>query len=158
MRELLLGRAQGNPFYLEELLHLLIDQGSLRRSDAGAWVIEGGLPSELLPVGVQALIAARLDALSPSSKAVLRDAAVLGTRVPLAALAVLSSGQRTDLTAAVADLVGRRLLVRLPESPGSVPQEVYAFGHALTPRRCLRRRTQGGTCPPARQRRTLGRR
>jgi class 3 adenylate cyclase/tetratricopeptide (TPR) repeat protein len=84
-RESLLGRAQGNPFFLAELLHLLADRGVLRHTDRG-WTIAGGLPDDVLPAGVQAVLAARIDSLTPTERAVLRDAAVLGNRFPGSAL------------------------------------------------------------------------
>ena len=58
-------RAQGNPFFLAELLHLLVDRGVLRR-EGDRWVLAGtpgAAPSELLPAGVQAVLAARIDGL-----------------------------------------------------------------------------------------------
>ena len=61
----LLERAGGNPLYAEEFVRLLADRGEL--------VGEGEVPDS-----VQALIAARLDTLSPERKSLLQDAAVIG--------------------------------------------------------------------------------
>jgi len=83
-----LGRAQGNPFFLAELLHLLVDRGLLRRVGEG-WRLAGELPREMLPAGVQAVLAARIDSLDPVVKAVLRDAAVAGPRFSLEMLQAL---------------------------------------------------------------------
>src|SRR5205085_2108272 len=58
-RDVLLGRAQGNPFFLAELLHLLVDRGLLRRVGED-WRLTGDLPREMLPAGVQAVLAARI--------------------------------------------------------------------------------------------------
>lgn len=63
VREDVLDRAGGNPFYLEELSRLLVDKG------AGAIAV---------PVSIHAVVTARLDALAPEEKAVLQDAAVVG--------------------------------------------------------------------------------
>ena len=60
-----LARAGGNPLYAEEFARLVAERGSA----------DGDLP---VPDTVQALIAARLDALEPSAKRVLQDAAVVG--------------------------------------------------------------------------------
>ncbi|MFL6137731.1 MAG: AAA family ATPase [Frankiaceae bacterium] len=75
-------RGQGNPFFLAELLHLLVDRGLLARAG-------GDLVADALPAGVQAVLAARIDALDPAAKAVLRDAALVGTRLPPGALEAL---------------------------------------------------------------------
>ena len=71
---LLLERAGGNPLYAEEFVRLLTDRRLL---------VQGGIRVPLreelpLPHTLQALIAARLDALPPERKALLQDAAVVG--------------------------------------------------------------------------------
>ena len=48
LRSAMLGRAQGNPYFLAELLHLLVDRGLLLR-EGDAWVASGPLPSDALP-------------------------------------------------------------------------------------------------------------
>ena len=78
-RDLLLDRAQGNPFFLAELLHLLADRGLLRR-DGDGWRLTGELPRDVLPAGVQAVLAARIDGLSPPARVLIRDASVIGNR------------------------------------------------------------------------------
>jgi class 3 adenylate cyclase/tetratricopeptide (TPR) repeat protein len=78
-RDVMLARAQGNPFFLAELLHLLVDRGLLQRGGDG-WRLTGELPREVLPAGVQAVLAARIDSLDPPAKAVLRDASIVGGR------------------------------------------------------------------------------
>jgi class 3 adenylate cyclase/tetratricopeptide (TPR) repeat protein len=112
-RRLVLDRAQGNPFFLAELLHLLIDRGVLQRQ-GDRWVLDGELPDDVLPAGVQAVLAARIDDLSGSSKGVLRDASVVGSRITPHALAAVGRasghGDPDVVAAAVRDLVERRLL------------------------------------------------
>ena len=128
VRSALLSRAQGNPFFLAELLHLLVDRGALVRED-GRWVLAGDLPEGLLPAGVQAVLAARIDGLEGPAKGVLRDASVLGLRVDLPGLLAVGRasghGDPEVVRAAVATLLERRLL----EVDGDV--EVYRFGHTL---------------------------
>ncbi len=72
----LLERAGGNPLYAEEFVRMLTDRGILQRRGR-AWQIatDGDIP---VPDTVQALIAARMDTLSPERKALLHDAAVVG--------------------------------------------------------------------------------
>ena len=58
VRVALLDRAQGNPFFLAELLHLLVDRGILVR-DGSHWVLDGEVPEDILPAGVQAVLEVR---------------------------------------------------------------------------------------------------
>jgi class 3 adenylate cyclase/tetratricopeptide (TPR) repeat protein len=112
-RRRLLSRAGGNPFFLAELLHLLVDRGLLRREDE-RWRLVGEVPEEVLPAGVQAVLATRIDGLEPPVKAVLRDAAVIGVTVPMDALVAVARAaghlDRERLRAAVDVLVDRGLL------------------------------------------------
>ncbi|MCU1594264.1 MAG: adenylate/guanylate cyclase, partial [Frankiales bacterium] len=123
----LLLRAQGNPFFLAELLHLLIDRGLLQRSGE-RWELAGAVPEHLLPAGVQAVLAARIDNLDGPAKGVLRDASVLGQRVSLGALEAVGRasghGDPTVVRTAVQTLVDRRLLV--PDA-----EDGYSFAHTL---------------------------
>jgi class 3 adenylate cyclase/tetratricopeptide (TPR) repeat protein len=126
VRSALLDRAQGNPFFLAELLHLLIDRGALVRVGS-RWVLEGELPDDVLPAGVQAVLAARIDDLDGPAKGVLRDASVIGLRVTLPALEAVGRasghGDPAVVRTAVSALVDRRLLE--PDSDG------YRFAHTL---------------------------
>ncbi len=82
----LLATAQGNPFYLSELVTLLIERGALTREGTAWHLAAGSLSGRLLSRDLAAVLAARIDALPPESRAALRDAAVVGDTVPLAAL------------------------------------------------------------------------
>ena len=134
LRESVLDRAGGNPFYLEELAHLLVD-----RPEAG--------PDVAVPISVQALVAARLDSLAPDEKRLLQDAAVVGEQFWLGALRRLRSAE--DGEDAVESLVAKEFIepfegVVLPGDHGyrfrqtlvrevsynSVPKHVRARQHA----------------------------
>lgn len=118
----LLARAQGNPFYLEELLRYLQDQGV----DPAATL----RPQELeLPVSLHSLILSRVDRLLESQKATLKVASVLGRLFPAAALwgigANLSEPQvRADLLALT------RAELTVEDQPD--PELVYLFRHVVT--------------------------
>jgi class 3 adenylate cyclase/tetratricopeptide (TPR) repeat protein len=126
----LLATAQGNPFYLAELVTLLIERGALTRGPRPAgdepaqWrLAPGSLGARLLSRDLAAVLAARIDALPPEARSVLRDAAVVGDSVPAGALAALAE-RRTgrngrpaavaavDLDRAIDELLHRRMLRR----------------------------------------------
>ena len=77
IRELVAERAEGNPFFAEELIATLADRGVLARR-SGGWSF-GKLPPDLrVPDTVQAVLAARIDLLPRPGKAALQTAAVIG--------------------------------------------------------------------------------
>ncbi|MBL7496238.1 AAA family ATPase [Frankia sp. CNm7] len=133
-RSALLGRVHGNPFFLAELLNLLIDRNQLRRlapaeaagADGPAWVLEGTLSETALPAGVQSVLAARIDDLEPTDKAVLRAAAVLGSRFPAAALPSVEERPATEVAAALERLTERQL-VRAPRAG----EQLWRFVHPM---------------------------
>ena len=128
-RDVLLGRAQGNPFFLAELLHLLVDRGLLRRVGE-SWRLSGELPREILPAGVQAVLAARIDTLGMTTKAVLRDAAIAGSRFSLDMLAALQPHLDSSALGAAVDVLVARGIVRSLAVTGEISQ-TFVFAHAL---------------------------
>jgi tetratricopeptide (TPR) repeat protein len=111
----LLGTAQGNPFYLAELVSLFIEQGKLTGSAAGWRLTPGSLAGRLLSTDLAAVLAARIDALPPAARAALRDASVVGERVPEGALLALREPAvegAAELDRALGELVARRMLRR----------------------------------------------
>jgi class 3 adenylate cyclase/tetratricopeptide (TPR) repeat protein len=133
-RELLLGRAQGNPFFLAEMLHLLVDRGLLRRVRDG-WRLTGDLPREVLPVGVQAVLAARIDSLQPATRVLVRDASVIGNRFTadlLRALAPEPSEGDDAIGRGLQELITRGIVAPTRElGDGTDAATSYSFVHAL---------------------------
>jgi class 3 adenylate cyclase len=77
LRTLVVGRAEGNPFFVEELLGTLIDQGVLALED-GRWTVRELPASFKVPDSVRAVLAARIDLLGADEKAALQAASVIG--------------------------------------------------------------------------------
>ena len=119
-------KAGGNPFFVEEMVRHL-EEGSVGR---GAPDTVGGLGDRIegLPPSIEALIAARLDRLSPQVRRVAQLASVIGRQFSLELLGRLSAVSRYA-SAAVEELAARELLVA---NPGDNPTTEYAFKHALT--------------------------
>jgi class 3 adenylate cyclase len=123
----LLEKAGGNPLYAEEYVRMLADRGFLRRAGR-MW--QRGAGQVPLPETVQGIIAARLDALSPSDKALLADAAVLGTVSWLGALATLGGTQPSSLQPRLRVLEHREFLREERESAVAGERQ-YSFRHVL---------------------------
>ena len=126
VRELVVRRAEGNPFFVEEVLGSLIDAGVLIHDDGG-WRV-GELPEGFeLPDSVQAVLAARIDLLGEAEKAALQSAAVIGRVFWTGPVYELVEGHEPDLGV----LEGRDFVRR--RSGSSLEGEVeYVFKHALT--------------------------
>ncbi len=77
LRVFLQDKAEGNPFYLEELVNSLVETGTLVRRDE-AWIVNRDLESSGVPLNVLGMVAARLDRLDRPTRRVLLEAAVLG--------------------------------------------------------------------------------
>ena len=110
-------RAGGNPLYAIEIARMVAEA---ERPELAGLVVPGS---------VQAVIAARLDAIPVGWRALAPDAAVLGDEVWPDALAAVGERQPEDVGHGVAELVGRGLLEgRVSTLPGL---EAYRFTHAL---------------------------
>lgn len=83
IRRLILSKAEGNPFYIEEVIRSLIDSGALVRSDSGlSWQATATIEDISLPDTLQGMIMARIDRLDPETKRTLQVAAVIGRTFP----------------------------------------------------------------------------
>ncbi|MGP7999572.1 MAG: ATP-binding protein [Streptosporangiaceae bacterium] len=125
IRELVAERAEGNPFFVEELIATLADQGVLARN--GGWSF-GELPAGFsVPDTVQAVLAARIDLLSPPGKAALQTAAVIGRVFWSSPVCELVEGADPEF-----GLLQERDFV-LPHSGSSIEgQREWLIRHALT--------------------------
>ena len=117
-RGLVIGHAEGNPFFLEEVLAELIDRQLLERRN-GEWALRDGESGLGIPDSVQGVLAARIDLLPSPAKTALQAAAVIGRSFSPPALASLVGS-----AAEVRTLVERGFL--RPTEPELV------FKHALT--------------------------
>ena len=125
LRALVVERAEGNPFYVEELIATLVDRGVIARRNGG-WSF-GELPSGFsLPDTVQAVLAARIDLLPPVEKAALQAAAVIGR--------VFWAGPVQTLIEDLPDfgLLEEREFVRSRSGSSIAGEQEFAIKHALT--------------------------
>lgn len=79
VRDQVVRRAEGNPYYIEELVRMLIRDGVLVRDpEAGTWQLARVVSELDLPDTLRSLLLARIDALAPPERHVLQLAAVIG--------------------------------------------------------------------------------
>jgi class 3 adenylate cyclase/tetratricopeptide (TPR) repeat protein len=125
LKQLLVERSEGNPFFLEEMVHALIETRRLVQQD-GAYRLRSDLALEI-PATVQAVLAARIDRLSPPEKLLLQTAAVIGMDVPPALLQMLTDLGPQELDRTLATLVSARFL----DATTLYPDVEYRFRHPL---------------------------
>ena len=129
VRRRILERAEGNPFFLEEIVRQLIDEQRIVRVDA-RWEAAGDIEDVRIPDTVQGVLAARIDLLSPEEKQALQMAAVVG-RVFWAGAVRALLDDSLGLDEVLARLEDRELIsARLSSSMAGDPE--YTFKHVLT--------------------------
>jgi class 3 adenylate cyclase/tetratricopeptide (TPR) repeat protein len=127
LKQRLIERTEGNPFFLEESVRTLVETQVLVGAQ-GAYHLSGALLSIQVPTTVQAVLAARIDRLPLEEKQLLQTAAVIGTEVPLALLQAIAEAPEELLRLGLTHLQATEFLyeTRL------FPDIEYTFKHALT--------------------------
>ena len=126
LRELIISRAEGNPFYMEELVLMLIDEGAIDTSSEPWKVVPERLLATPVPATLTGVLQARLDSLHAVEKLALQQASVIGFVFWDQALAAIDE-HAVDALPAVA---GRVLVVSHEEGHIEGARE-YAFRHQL---------------------------
>ncbi|HET7676899.1 MAG TPA: adenylate/guanylate cyclase domain-containing protein [Candidatus Limnocylindrales bacterium] len=122
-------QAEGVPLYAVEIVRMLLDEGRLTREGA-TYRLDGPGLADVVPPSLQALIAARLDALGADDRALLQDAAVLGQAFTAAALAAVAERETDEVEARLRELA-RKELVSLDVDPRSPERGQYRFVQGL---------------------------
>jgi tetratricopeptide (TPR) repeat protein len=127
LRELLIERTEGNPFFLEESVRTLVETRALV-GERGAYRLAQALDTVQVPATVQAILASRIDRLPPPEKQLLQSASVIGKDVPFNLLHAIADEAEEDLRRQLAHLQSAEFLyeTRL------FPESEYTFKHALT--------------------------
>jgi class 3 adenylate cyclase/tetratricopeptide (TPR) repeat protein len=121
--------AEGNPLFVEETLAMLVDDGLVVRED-GRWVAAGDLSSLTVPPSIQALLASRLDRLTPEERTALEAAAVVGKAFFVAAVRdLVSEDARPRVPGDIMALV-RKELIR-PDRTTLPGEDAFRFRHLL---------------------------
>ncbi len=127
LRSILIERAQGNPFFLEESVRALVETGVLS-GEPGTYRLVTAMQVAQVPATVQAILAARIDRLPPEDKTLLQTASVIGKDFPLALLRAITAVSEDDLVGALGRLQSAEFLYETQ----LLPDAEYTFKHALT--------------------------
>src|SRR4029077_14174351 len=128
-RQRITSQAQGVPLFAVETVRSLIDRDIVQPVE-GVYLLVGGHGELVVPDSLHALLAARLDALDPSVRRLVADAAVLGTTFPAEALIVVS-GQDEPVVRAGLDELLRREVLSVSADPLSPERGSYQFAQPM---------------------------
>ena len=126
LRELVTGAAEGNPFYMEELVKMLVDEGAITVQASGWTLNPDKLRVAHVPQTLTGVLQARLDAAEPAEKLALQQAAVIGFVFWDLALAAIDAQAGATLAA----VTQRALVVPHAEAGFSGARE-FAFSHQV---------------------------
>ena len=127
LKQLLIGRTEGNPFFLEESVRTLVETEVLV-GERGAYRLVKALPSVQVPATVQAVLAARIDRLPPEDKRLLQSASVIGENVPFILLQAVVEMREDELRRSLSRLQADEFLYEA----NLFPDLEYTFKHGLT--------------------------
>ncbi|MEX2458687.1 MAG: AAA family ATPase, partial [Actinomycetota bacterium] len=130
VRGRILERAEGNPFFLEEIIRQLIDERRIVRVGR-RWKAADRIEGVVIPDTVQGVLAARIDLLEPAEKRTLQSAAVVGRVFWSGPVERLLNGEAAELDDLLARLEERELVAaRVGTTIGG--EREYSFKHVLT--------------------------
>ena len=121
VRDMIIDKAEGNPFFVEELIRSLIETGQIVRENSH-WMAAHDSTSIMLPNTLRGVLSARIDRLPETSKHVLQNAAVVGRSFDLRVLKQLT-GLNGELDPQIHYLMEVSLIESLSDE--------YAFRHVL---------------------------
>jgi predicted ATPase len=127
LKQLLIERTEGNPFFLEESVRTLVETKVLV-GGRGKYRLTGPIGITRVPATVHAVLAARVDRLSLDEKGLLQSAAVIGKDVPFVLLHAIAELSEEELRRELGHLQAAEFLyeTRL------FPDLEYTFKHSLT--------------------------
>jgi class 3 adenylate cyclase/ribosomal protein L40E len=125
LSELILGRAGGNPLFVEELTHSLIQNGSIQKKDH-EYVLSREASEIEVPDTIQGIIAARIDRVEESLKRIMQVASVIGREFAFRILQTIM-GMREELKSSLLNLQGLEFI----SEKRLFPELEYIFKHAL---------------------------
>jgi hypothetical protein len=126
LRRLIVEKTEGNPFFIEELVQALFEQGALQRN--GGLKLTQSLPEMRVPPTIQAVLASRIDRLGLREKELLQTLAVMGREFTIGLIRRVADGSEIELDRLLAALQAGEFIHEQP----AFPEVEYIFKHALT--------------------------
>ena len=126
VRALILEKAEGNPFFVEEVIRSLLDGGLVVRQN-GHWRATREIESISVPNTLAAVITTRLDRLDEDARRLAQSASVIGREFRVSTLEAVHP-TRSNLDAPLANLQRRELLLEKTR----IPERSFIFKHVLT--------------------------
>jgi tetratricopeptide (TPR) repeat protein len=123
--ERVLQRAEGVPLYAVETIRMLVDRGVIVQVD-DRYEVQAELGTLEIPETLHALIASRLDSLTPRQRTLLQDAGIIGSTFSIESLQVVSDESVQDLETELRDLV-RKEYIFADNDPRSPERGQYGF-------------------------------
>ena len=127
LKELIITTTGGVPFFMEETVQALFDEGALERQNGTVKLLRP-LGSLIIPPTVQAILAARIDRLHNDEKNLLQTLAILGREFVLSLARAVAGKSEDELER----LIARLLLGEFVYEQPSIVDVEYTFKHALT--------------------------
>ena len=128
-RERISAAAEGNPFFVEETLQMLVDEDVLTKSD-GKWNFGGDLSQLSVPPTIHAVLAARLDRLGVDERAVIERASVIGRVFWWSAISEMSPEDARPQVGRHLQSLTRKQLIR-PDRSALGLEDAFRFTHGL---------------------------
>jgi class 3 adenylate cyclase/tetratricopeptide (TPR) repeat protein len=126
LKSLIIDRTEGNPFFMEEIVQGMLEEGILLRN--GGIKLTQPMNAIRIPATVQAMLAARIDRLAPQDRDLLQTLAVLGKEFSLSQLKAVVTNSDSELDRRLAILQSAEFIYEQP-----VANDIeYTFKHALT--------------------------
>ncbi len=128
LKQLILDKTQGTPFFMEEIVQELFEQGVLRREASVGWDVTQPTTDLHIPPTVQAVLAARIGRLAPDEKALLQQLSVIGRQFSMSLIRQVIAQSEAELYRLLTLLQHKEFLYEQP----AFPESEYIFKHALT--------------------------
>jgi class 3 adenylate cyclase/tetratricopeptide (TPR) repeat protein len=126
LRRLIIEKTGGNPFFMEEIVQALFEQGALVRN--GSIKLAKSLSTIQIPSTVQAVLATRIDRLPPEQKDLLQTLAVIGKEFPFRLVREVSGKSDDELLGLLSELQIAEFIYEQP----AISDVGYVFKHALS--------------------------
>ncbi|WP_223543133.1 adenylate/guanylate cyclase domain-containing protein [Pseudomonas sp. GL-B-12] len=131
LKQLILEKTEGNPFFMEEVVQTLVEEKSLL-GEPGRYRIEQTPAALHIPTTVQGVLAGRIDRLPVAQKELLQTLAVIGKEFPFSLIQRIRDGRVARMDDDLHELLARLEAAEFIYQRPAFPEVEYSFKHALT--------------------------